>query len=149
CAALLRATLPERVARFARIGGAAAIALLLPAVVVWPPQRWLGQALGTACAVSFLIGALPALHLAQRGLDEFHPSLHGIMEGRQRRKRLLQAALSAAPIWTPLVFAESVTLVFALEWTSGLGGFGPRTIDALHGGEMPWLMAVCLSLGAL
>jgi ABC-type dipeptide/oligopeptide/nickel transport system permease component len=39
--------------------------------------------------------------------------------------------------------------VFALEWTSGLGGLGPRTIAALQNGDAPWLMALCLGLAAL
>lgn len=140
------ATFPFRRERLTRLTLAACIALLLPAAVLWPPRN--GSALLTACALSLLLGAVPAIHLGRGAVSELStPSLP-----TPSRKRLFwtsaRAAASAATIWIPLVLAESATLVFALEWSLGLPGLGPRTVAALRVGDVSWLMAICLGLGA-
>jgi hypothetical protein len=137
---------------------AAAIPLLLPALVLWPPRAWFGQALGTACWVSVLLGAVPAVHLGRRSVRALEPTGARTDAERQGAKAATRRdtlwvsfarVLHTAPLWAPATFVQSVSLVFALEWTSGLGGLGPRTIAALQNGDAPWLMALCLGLAAL
>lgn len=144
--AALLAAAPRRGGLLLRGASALAIAALIPAAVLWPPRLGLEGAMAAACALSVLLGALPALHLGRGALAEL------LVAGGDKGSppplgTLLRRALAAAPVWAPLAFAEAITLVFALEWSSGLGGVGPRTVLALQRGDVAWLMAVCLTLG--
>lgn len=145
------AALPGRSGPVARVGSAVAITALVPAAVLWPPRLGLDGALGAACWVSLLLGTIPALHVGRGALAEL-AAHRGDRPGEnawRRVRRLALRSLGAAPVWAPLVFTEATTLVFALEWTTGLGGVGPRTVGALQKGDVPWLMAVSLTLGVL
>ena len=45
--------------------------------------------------------------------------------------------------------AEATAFAFVLEWSFRLPGMGPRTLEALRGTDLNWLMAACLSLGVV
>lgn len=132
----------ERLVGFALAG---ALALLLPGVVLWPPRG--ASTLAIACGVSLLLGAVPAVHLGRSASS----ALAGA-EGSRGGASLwdsARAATSAVALSVPLLLTEAATLVFALEWSLGLPGLGPRSVAALRSGDVPWLMAVCLGLGVV
>lgn len=138
-----------RVRRVASVASAALLPVLVPAIVLWPPQRWGTRALVSGSIVCLLLGTALTLQLGQRALlsTSALPSV-APRGGARSRFAFLGPALERAPLWTPGLFAHSVPLVFALEWTSGLAGIGPRTLEALRSGDVSWLMAACLTLAA-
>ncbi len=130
-----------------RVLTALATCLAVPGMLLWTGRG----SLLLASALCALMGAIPALHLFSRELEaRLDWRTKHVLRRRRFRGRVGSLAswlAPALPTWAPLALAEMATVVFALEWAWGLSGVGPPTLDALRAGDLPWLMAVCLSLG--
>jgi hypothetical protein len=125
------------------------VGLIVPGLAFWLPSG----TLTTACLVSALLGAAPALHLFLREMDE-RLDWRGryVLLGRSPSRRIAALGLwsnTLLPTWAPLAIAEATLLAFVLEWSWHLPGLGPKTIEAVRTADAAWLMAVCLSLGVL
>ncbi len=123
--------------------------IFVPGLAFWLPSGTLGM----ACLVSALLGAAPAFHLFVREMDE-RLDWRGrfVLSSRSPKRRIAALGLwsnTLLPTWAPLALVEATLLAFVLEWSWHLPGLGPKTVEAVRGGDAAWLMAVCLSLGLL
>lgn len=123
--------------------------LTVPAFAFWLPRG----TLATACVVSLLLGAAPALQLFLRDMDErLDYRGNHVLRSRGAARRiwaLSRTSFILIPTWAPLALVEATAFAFVLEWSFQLPGMGPRTVEALHGADLDWLMAACLSLGVV
>jgi hypothetical protein len=126
----------------------AALVVLVPGAVLRAPSEPAAQG-----ALALAVGAVSVAYLLHRELaDRLDWRSHAVLRRRPALARVSAIARWLAPTLptlAPLVVAELAVWVTCIEASSGALGLGTRTLRAFAEGDLPWLMAVCLSVGLL
>ncbi len=129
-----------------RIGLAACLMALVPLLIT---QR--SESAAPLWMTTLLVGTGYSAFILHRELnDKVDWRTHHVLRGRRWVRRVTAVAhwlAPSLPTLTPIAVAEAALWVTCIEMSTNSRGLGFETLQALRGGDLYWLMAICLALG--